>query len=93
MKGCMKQMSKKWYPIITAKCTKCMACVVACDLGLLSMENNQINNSAPEKCPDECKKCQIMCQQGAIHYFDGTTESILAAFAMNKCNCGCGHSH
>lgn len=86
-------MAKNWYPIINAQCKKCLACTIACDLGLLYFDNNQINNGAPEKCPENCKKCQILCQYGAISYYNGTTESILAAFGANSCKCGCGHNH
>ncbi|BDU51301.1 4Fe-4S dicluster domain-containing protein [Haliovirga abyssi] len=81
-------MAKNWYPIISGKCTKCMACVVVCPLGLLVNENNQINLINSEKCPVGCTKCSDICTEKVINYFDGTDESIMKAFSGSSCSCG-----
>lgn len=82
-------MSQQHYPIINGNCQKCLACTLACPLGLLGYENNQINLAASEKCPDACTKCSIVCHYDAIFFYDGTPESILKAFETNACKCGC----
>ena len=79
-------MAKNWYPIINGSCTKCMACIVACPLGLLENNNGQINLIDSSKCPEGCEKCQIMCPAKAIKFYDGTQKSILEAF-MGTCSC------
>ncbi len=86
-------MSKNWYPIINSKCKLCQACIVACPLGLLNMNNRQINLQNGEKCPEGCLKCKAVCGYKAITYYDGTTESLINAFSGNDCSCGCGEKH
>ena len=85
-------MAENWYPIVGGGCTKCLACTIACPTGNLTMQNGQINLTDSKLCPQGCEACKIMCLYKVISMYDGTTESILAAFT-GSCKCGCGGTH
>lgn len=79
-------MANDWYPIINGKCNRCGDCIDSCHYSLLKYENGQIILNNYEKCEKNCNKCQKICSVNAIHYYNGTSESLLNSFS-GVCSC------
>ena len=60
----------------TERCKGCNLCVVACNFGVLDLQNKEVNNrgyhfaymSAPEKCVG-CQSCALVCPDACIEVY------------------------